>query len=356
MKQQADQPEAMTERPLKIILIRRDNIGDLVCTTPMFTALRQHFPDARICALVNSYNVDVLENNPDVDKVYAYTKAKHREKGKSVLGVYFDRLKLFAHLRRQHFDYAIIAGARFLPRALGLARMIRPKHIIGFTEPGKAGVGSIDTGIPYTLSGPLHETEDIFRLLNPLGISGIPPQMKVVADSAEEAKAKKQLDRIAPDSPMTIGVHISARKVSQRWSADSFIELIRTLNERHTARFMLFWSPGAEDNPLHPGDDNKAKDIVSGLDGIPICPYPTHTLKELIGGLSVCDSVICSDGGAMHLAAALGKPILCFFGKSDASRWYPWGVPHKVLQTENREVSEITVPSAIAAFEELVKP
>ena len=62
---------------MKILVIRRDNIGDLVCTTPLFAALRQHYPHARIDALVNSYNGPVLAGNPDLDHVYVYSKYKH---------------------------------------------------------------------------------------------------------------------------------------------------------------------------------------------------------------------------------------------------------------------------------------
>ena len=67
---------ARLPEPSRILLIRRDNIGDLVCTTPVFRALRERWPRAHIGVLVNSYNAPVLENNPDVDAVYAYTKAK----------------------------------------------------------------------------------------------------------------------------------------------------------------------------------------------------------------------------------------------------------------------------------------
>lgn len=336
---------------LKIIVIRRDNIGDLVCTTPVFSALRARYPKARICALVNSYNVAVLENNPDIDEIYAYTKAKHRAAGTSAFKVYWERLKLFARLRKEQFDYAIIGGAHFLPRGLRLARMIRPRHIIGFTEQGKKGIQHIDTPIPYTLDAPLHEAEDIFRLLAPLAITGAPPPLRVTASDVEMTSARAQLSAHGWTAGQTvIGVHISARKPSQRWSAENFVELVRRLQQSENAVFMLFWSPGDENNPLHPGDDNKARQIISALSGVPLIAYPTQQLRELIAGLSVCDRVICSDGGAMHIAAGLGKPILCFFGKSDASRWHPWGVPHIVLQPASQEVGEISVKEGFDAF------
>jgi heptosyltransferase-3 len=67
----------------KILVIRRDNIGDLVCTTPLISALRRRHPRAHIAALVNTYNRQVLEGHPDLDAVYAYAKAKHRLPGQS---------------------------------------------------------------------------------------------------------------------------------------------------------------------------------------------------------------------------------------------------------------------------------
>lgn len=340
---------------LKIIVIRRDNIGDLVCTTPMFLALRQHCPDARICALVNSYNVAVVANNPDIDDVYVYTKAKHRQKGKTFLGVYWDRLRLMLHLRRQHFDYAILANARFMPRPLRLAQAIKPKHIIGFTDPGKRGVEHIDVGIPYTLPRPLHEVEDVFRLLKPLGIEDTPPVMSVYPDPGELSEARRKSSEYNyPSSKKLIGVHISTRKDTNRWPEQKYIELIKGLHEAYNATFLLLWSPGDASNPKHPGDDDKAAAIKHALQDIPVVAYPMGPLEQLIADLSLCDTVITSDGGALHIAAALGKPILCFFGDIDTTHWYPWGVPHVLLQPPTRYAADISVDDALTGYRKLL--
>jgi ADP-heptose:LPS heptosyltransferase len=52
----------------------------------------------------------------------------------------------------------------------------------------------------------------------------------------------------------------------------------------------------------------------------------------------------------MHVAAALGKPIVCFFGNSDATLWRPWGVPYALLQPGSRDVADVSVDQALAAF------
>jgi heptosyltransferase-3 len=336
----------------KFLVIRRDNIGDLVCTTPLFSALRAHFPSAEICALVNSYNVAVLENNPDIDAVYAYTKAKHRPAGKSLVAVYWERAALLLKLRRAHFDYAILAGSlQSTPRALQLARAVGPRRIVGYVEPGREH-SKIDLPVAYPGDESGHEAELVFKLLEPLGIQGQPPPAKVRPDPVSVGQA---LEKIAPPpGKRLIGVHISARKPSQRWPTDRFIEFIGELARAGTMSFVLFWSPGDETNPLHPGDDHKAGEILSALAGLPVTGYPTHRLQELIAALSLCDAVICSDGGAMHLAAGLGKPILCFFGKSASSRWRPWGVPHVLLQPPSLEVKDISTDDALKGFTRLL--
>jgi ADP-heptose:LPS heptosyltransferase len=115
-------------------------------------------------------------------------------------------------------------------------------------------------------------------------------------------------------------------------------------------RFLLLWAPGDPDNPRHPGDDGKARAVVQGCAGLPVLACPTTTLPRLIAALSLCDYVVCADGGAMHLAAALEKRIVCFFGDSGPERWRPWKARHEVLQPASRDLKDLSVATALAAF------
>ncbi|MBP5996759.1 MAG: O-antigen ligase family protein [Azonexus sp.] len=337
----------------KIIVIRRDNIGDLICTTPLFSALRARFPDARIDALVNSYNRPVLERNPDIDHVYAYTKAKHREEGESVLGIYGRRIRLMLGLRAQGYDCVVLANDGDTKRTVKLARWIAPRQVIGYGVPGEAIDRRLDT--PLTVD-PRHKhaVEIAFALLAPLGIAGTPPAMKLVPDPAILQRVRSSLEAKARrDDGPTIAIHVSARKVPQRWPTERFIALMQQLHARCHARFVLLWAPGSSDNPMHPGDDDKADEIVAATAALPVLAHRTEHLDELIAGIAACDAMICSDGGAMHVGAALGKPIVCFFGNSDAARWRPWGVPYQLLQPPSLDVNDISVAEALAAYEQL---
>lgn len=332
-----------------ILVIRRDNIGDLVLTTPLFEALRRKFPGAFIAALVNSYNRDVLAHNPHLDRVFDYTKASHVPPA-ARLGVNFRQAALLWQLRRRKFDYVILPNNGFARRALGMAQWIAPRHIIGFVgDPPETK--SIDMPVPHGDAASLHEVEDIWRLLGPLGITGEIPAATLVPDPARVAAMRSTVPAAVAggDGPL-VALHLSARKERQRWPVENFASLARKLHAEHSARILVFWSPGDENDRAHPGDDGKASRLLATIPDLTIAKIPTTQLADLIAGLSLCDHAVMSDGGAMHIAAGLGKPVVCLFGNSSVRRWHPWHVDHEVLQKDSRDVRDISAEEAAAAY------
>ena len=331
----------MTESAVatRILVVRRDNIGDLVCTTPLLRALRAQLPASFIVALVNRYNEPVLHGNPDLDAVHAYQKTKHRDSGESIAGIYWRRLKTMAELRRQRFDWLLLPGGMQASSARA-AGMIAPRRLLMR--------GAEDAG-----AGP-HEVEQACHLLVRMGLQYEAPSARVVPDAALGQRLAAKLEAQLGFRPrLLIGVHISARKASQRWEAERFAEVIRHLPAVPGTAFMLLWAPGSASNPRHPGDDEKAAAIEEQLRGLPLVPVATQRLEELIAALALCDRLLCADGGAMHLAAALGKPIVCLFGASDSSRWGPWRTEFELLQAPSRDVADIMVEDVLRAYERL---
>lgn len=341
----------MSSKAPRILLIRRDNIGDLVCTTPLFSALRERFPKAYLCALVTRYNRAVLDCHPALDRVVAYTKAKHLDAGESVLGNYWQRLKLMLELRRERFDYCVLAAPGYQKRALSLARWVGARHVVGFVEPSKPHASLIDMPVSWHFDSTLTETEDVWRLGEAFGIKGVPGLLQVAADPGEVARLSPAM--AAVDRRRIVGIHLSARKPSQRWPVGCFVDLMHRVHQERDCAFMLLWAPGAADNPRHPGDDSKAAEVQAATRDLPVIPMATQTLEALIAAISLCDDFICADGGAMHLAAATGKPVVCLFGKSSAARWRPWGVPCRLLQKPSHEVADISVEEVAAAYSSL---
>jgi ADP-heptose:LPS heptosyltransferase len=311
----------------KILVIRRDNIGDLVCTTPLLDALRAQLPGARIAALVNTYNAEVLARNPALDELFVYEKLKHRSKG--LLGYACDRLRFAARLRRAGFDCVIVPVPA--PQTLRLARGLQAGRVIAADTAAPAG---------------RHEVERVFELGRELGVKGAPGPMRIFPDRENSARLRSRLGA----GPFA-AVHISARRPAQRWPLERYAALAREL--ARSTRVLLLWAPGVKDNPRHPGDDEAAAQVAAQAQSQNVVPVPTPDLATLIAALALAERIVCPDGGAMHIAAALGKPVVALFGDSPVERWRPWGVPHRVVQPASRNLADLPLETVLEAYREL---
>jgi len=336
----------------KILFIRRDNIGDLICTTPAIHAVRERFPDARIGVLVSTYNADVIINNPDIDEVYIYEKAKHAQ-DKNRLSVWWNNLKVFRKIRREQYDIAVGCGTYYSPRLARYTALTGAKRRVGYVPRGVRK--SLWYNAPVLEpEQPAHEVETVFHLLSVLGIHGPIPPMRVFPVEAEVRKTRDFLTAVGirRDKPL-IAFHISSRRQQNRWPIEKFVELARGILSRKEAEIMLLWSPGSEKNVLYPGDDEKAELFMRSVQP-GAAAYRTSTVRGLIAAISLSDLVVCGDGGAMHIAAALEKRIVTIWGTSGPIRWRPWGVTHLILQDKSRRAENISVESAFEAVQRLL--
>lgn len=343
----------LIENPKKILVIRRDNIGDLVCTTPAIAAIRKQYPYAEFGALVNSYNAEVLRGNPNLDYVFVYQKLKHAGNLAGRFKALNLRLRLIAQLRRWRPDVTILAKSSYDRHGLNFARQIGAKNIIGYV-PADLSQVKVLPDIPlrtpeFTM---MHEVEAISRLLKPLGIEDAIGPLRVFPDVPAQGAVEQSL----PNAKRRIALHISAREPERRWGNDNFIALAgHILETEPDTQVLLFWSPGKVDDPHHPGDDEAAEQVLKGVGNHRLIPMQTQNLTELIAALSVCDLFIGTDGGALHLAVGLNKPCIALFENLPAklNHWHPWLVPSRVVHGERPEVAGIEIGAVLRALAEL---
>lgn len=331
-----------------ILIIRRDNIGDLVCTTPLIEGVKKAHPNANVYLLINSISQDVIKNNPYIYRTYIYKKAKHRAKNQTALGVYLERAAIFLKLRTVHFDAAILANPTPCKYSLRMAKLAGVKNIIG-ADSGMSGITTPYTEADY--SGK-HQVEKTFSFLKAITKEQIAiPDVNVFLDTNEIAAATLKREHLLPDCTAIYGVHISSRSPKRRWSAENYAEIIQKIIADNSSNgVLIFWSPQGTLSPDDIGDQARADQLIKLCDNPRVALYPTGSVRDVVGGFSQCKTILCSDGGQMHLASALHKNLVVLFGDTDKEAWHPWSGQYRILQTPSGECMDVTVDSVWQAF------
>ncbi len=333
-----------------ILVIRRDNIGDMVCTTPLLEGIKKVFPEAKLTLLVNKVAQDVVLNNPHIDSLHVYKKAKHRSKNESAMGVYWHRLKIFWMLRQTRFDAVVLANPVPCRYSLRLARLAGATNIIGAGQPNQGFTRSFSSA---DFSGN-HQVEHTYSYLSSLTahLPDVPP-VRVYLTKSEREEAESRVHALFPVEGQTYGVHISSRCAKRRWAIDNYAAFIHHLLKDEKARVLLFWSPQGALGPEDMGDNARAEKLLQLVNSSRIAAYPTGSVRDLMAGFHCCDQILCSDGGQMHIAAGLHKKQVVFFGDTDALGWHPWSGEYKILQSPSGESNDFTPEYVIHAWREL---
>ncbi len=311
----------------KLLLVRNDNVGDLICSIPAIQLARQCLPNAEIHLLVNSYNAAVVEPLVPrwVDRLVIYRKTKHVGLSPQQLSYL---AKFYLSLRRESYDAVVLLVGGTSRQAVLFARWTGARRIVGYD----LGDGAL------TFKEGMHEVESSWRLVAPLCQTDAapPPEISYPIRTAGQRLA----------------VQITSRKPGNRWDAGRFAELGQRIFALRGEKSLLLWSPGDTATPTHPGDDEKADEILRIAPGA-FEPRRTGSLGELIAVLRQCRDLITPDGGAMHLAAAMGLRVVAMFGQSDPVRWRPWTPRSRALQSSSRTIQDISVDEALCAWEDL---
>jgi len=191
------------------------------------------------------------------------------------------------------------------------------------------------------------------ELLASIGIPAAGRSLTLNADPEAIAAIRRRLGESgAAEAGGLALVHISNRREASRWPLAAFAETSDRLHEALGLSIVLSWAPGDADNPLFPGDDGKAEEVARRMRSRPIL-LRTPELRELIAAVSLCDFVLCTDGGLMHIAAALDVPQVVLFGKTGLSHWAPVSEKSIALRKDGR-VDQVSVDEVVAAATDLM--
>ena len=325
---------------MKILIIKRDKIGDMLLTTPMLQHLRGKMPGVAIHVLANDYNAWVVLGNPNIDRLWVYPRAKTGRKVSVLAGI--KQVWQEVQLRRERFDVAIIAGGEESPRAIRRALRLRALRTIAYCASPECKQSLTDAVVPQNR---LHEVDRMLGLLAPLGIVApareIHPQYILPDTWLGVASAWLGEKKLIRGGYVIIG--LGARRAKKQPSTEQVLRWAHYFKQKYNLDSVLMWTPGKSDNPLYPGDDEIAQPVLDAC--VPYIHPFRGALMPALGLIWQARTSIFPDSGLMHFAAASPGGVLGLFAETDVSpsplQWGPRG-PRAVYLEALKSVTQLS--------------
>jgi len=269
-------------------------MGDCLLLTSPVRALKEEFPGFRVSVLVEERFADCFDQNPDFDRVITV-----HGKSSTALRLLTRRFDAIVNLHGgpTSFMYSCLAwGNRIGGRHYRYARLYNGV----FPAPDPAS----------------HTVESTLAILKWMGLRAEQaPPLRYVRHEPEAERIRQTLK----NRPYVV-IHPAALMATKRWEPARFAAVARALHERNWT-IALTCGPGEEVMVGQVAKEMSPTIMMLGL-SIP-------ELAELIRGALL---YVGNDSGPMHLAAAVGTPVVAVWGSSDSRRWRPWHVEHRVVQ------------------------
>ena len=310
--------DAGTENFRRVLLIRLDNMGDVLLTTPAFRAVREALPDAHLALMAGPAGCAVGRLNPDIDETILY-RAPNED-------VYFEleqdpgrELEAMKNLKRGNFDAAIIFTSykqSALPAAYLCYLAGIPLRAAGSFE----GPGSLLTHrhrYAETVP-PRHESLRGLELTGALGFPTVEPEMVLEPRPEDEEEAEEILGRIGAERFLL--VHPGSSASSRTYPAERYAQVVEELSLKAGLPVLVTGGPGEED--LARLVAGSAGASIGGETGL-------GAFAALVGR---ADAVVTNNTGATHVASALKTPVVTVFaGTNPPEQWGPWRTPNRLL-------------------------
>lgn len=290
--------------PRRIALLKPSALGDVVHTLPVVTALRERFPTVHISWVVNRAYESLLRRHPDLDATLPFDRS-----AADGVAAALSALRLARRLRRERFDLVIDLQGLFrtglMAAATGAARRV------GLST-AREGAATFYTDIVEDdLSA--HAVDRYWRVAVALGAGGGPKRFRI---ELEPSAVGWTVQRLAAAPRPWLAVGTGARWRTKRWPPKHFASLIRTTQAAFGGTAMFIGT--RDDAPL-------ARAVMDRLTGPALDLTGQTTLPQLAAVLAAADVVVANDSGPLHLAAALGRPVVAPYTCTDIARHGPYG-------------------------------
>jgi heptosyltransferase-2 len=278
----------------KILVFSFSFIGDAVLSTSVIQPLRKHFPDAHITFLVGPRAFDLLATDPNIDATLVYDNRGEHAGWKG-------RLRLIRTLRLEKFDLVVNLRDSLMARCIGAEHW---------------GMARRESN--------RHAVTRYLEVLQRQGVDTTNAHPLVALTEVEQTAARNFLAEAGLRSErLLIGIHPGGNWEYKLWDGKNYAEVASILAEKLDATILLFAGP----------NERALQAQVAEKMDVPPILVQTDDLRHLAALISACDVYIGNDTGPMHIAAAVGTPVVALFGSTNHIRSGPYGDAHTVLQS-----------------------
>jgi len=318
---------ATPEDPHSICIFRLSSIGDVIHTLPVAHLLKERFPDARLTWVAEKGMSPLLNHHPAIDHLLLVDTKSWRKRPFSPQA-WKEVVSFLRYIRSQEFDMALdfqglfksalLARVTGAPRRIGMARSDRKEKFSSLF----LNEFSVET------SGKRHIIEKNIALLQQIGIfsENQPLHFHIHPDEEAVQYVDQELRKIELENFVLINP--GGGWITKLWDEDKFAQLIDLIyNDLHIPS-LVTWGPGERAIA-----DKIARKCITPA----VISFSTN-LTELIALIRRSRLVVSGDSGPLHLASALGIPVVGLYGPTDPLRNGPWN-PHDSACTINYQCS-----------------
>ena len=286
----------------KFLIVRLGSLGDVIHGIPAAAALRSRYPDAQIDWLVDPRYVELLELVECIDRPIAFNTRDLRIGGGAALPV-------LRSLRAAHYD--AVVDLQGLLKSAVLGRLVGAGQTIGFPrahlrEP-LARLFYTDAPDPGTVP---HVINKNLGLLRALDVSDHTVHFPVRIPRTNAVTSVREACGQAGYAILNPG----AAWPNKRWSAKKFGAVAGSIRREHGWRSVVLWGPG---------EQALAASVAAASDGAADVA-PSTTIADLVGLARAATLMVSGDTGPLHIAGAVGTPIVALFGPTSPERNGPW--------------------------------
>lgn len=339
---------------MKVLVVKRDKLGDLLLTTPMLAHLKASRPDAEVHLLANDYNAWVVSGNPDIDRLWIYRRVRHA--GRVRVGAALAAPLQALALRRQRFDWVLIGNGDESPRAIWRGLAAGGARVVAYCADRTRYARLSD---PLPIQSSMHEMDRLTALLAPLGIAppatAIWPRYVLPGEAEKFAREWLAAHGLAAGRYVVLG--LGARRPKKQPSTEQVLAWSAHFKRVWNLDTVFMWTPGKSDDPVYPGDDGVAQPVLEAR-APNIHPF-RGPIREALGIIWSARTSLFPDSGLMHFAAASPGGVLGLFAETRVSpspvQWAPRGPKADWLEAGS-SVTELPETLVYERFERLISP